>query len=348
MTQSNDNTSLPTIDVHMHLAGTGCCNSGCWISPRFRSRYTFRLLKMLHRISNHQMETTIDQDWATKISNLVAQSSIDYGVVLGFDGVYQRGDGSFSNDLSQMVIPAEWVFSVCRSHKNLLPAPSINPYRKNALELLDYCIKNGAVCIKWLPAAQDIDPNDAQIDEFYRMCATAGLPVLIHMGGEKTFHTVTAEFNNVERLKRPLELGVKIICAHTATRIIGSSEPDQVPQLRELLRAYPHLWVDNSGMCNPSRYAHVPELARDDLITSRTLYGSDFPVPSNAAYFIPQLGLKKVVRYERMTNALDRDVAIKREFGYPDATLTNHHKVLANLERWIQKASQPASEISWT
>lgn len=327
---------LPTIDVHMHLAGTGCCNSGCWVSPGFRQRYTFQLLKIMHRISKHQMEHTIDKDWVQNISDLVRASSIDYGVVLGFDGVYSRKDGSFSDEHSQMVVPAEWVFSVCKTYGNLLPAPSVNPYRKEALEILDYCIKNGAVCIKWLPAAQDINPGDEQIDEFYRMCAKNGVPLLVHMGGEKTFKTVTPEFNNVERLIRPLELGVKIICAHTATRIIGTSEPDQIPKLKNLLKTYPHLWVDNSGLCNPSRFSHVPVLAKDRDITERTLYGSDFPVPSNALYYTMQLGVKKTWSLEKIKNVLDRDIEIKRTFGYPDETLTNHHKVLAHLDRWIK------------
>jgi len=150
----------------MHLAGTGCCDSGCWVSPTFRQRYTFRLLKMIHRISNHQMETTIDQDWVANISNLVKESSIDFGVVLGFDGVYGKKDGAIDRNHSQMIIPADWVFKVCREYKNLLPAPSINPYRKDAIEILEFCIKNGAVCIKWLPAAQAIDPGDEFIDEF--------------------------------------------------------------------------------------------------------------------------------------------------------------------------------------
>lgn len=328
---------LPTIDVHMHLAGTGCCNSGCWISPSFRQRYTFRLLKMIHQISNHQLETTIDQDWVENISKLVKESSIDYGVVLGFDGVYEKKEGNLDTNQSQMIIPAEWVFKVCRQYKNLLPAPSINPYRKDALEILEFCIKNGAVCIKWLPAAQAINPGDDFIDDFYRMCAANNMPVLIHMGGEKTFKTVTPEFNNVERLIRPLELGVKVICAHTATRIIGTSEADQIPALKQLLKTYPHLWVDNSGLCNPSRFSHVPTLARDQDITERTLYGSDFPVPSNAVYYTPQLGIKRTWDLEKIKNPITRDIEIKREFGYPEETLTNHHKVLANLSTWIKE-----------
>ncbi len=331
------NDMLPKIDVHMHLAGTGCCNSGCWVSPTFRQRYTFRLLKMIHRISAHQMETTIDQDWVANISKLVAESTVDYGVVLGFDGVYEKNDGSLNHSHSQMIIPAEWVFKVCRQYNNLLPAPSINPYRRDALEILDYCIENGAVCIKWLPAAQAINPGDEFIDEFYRKCAAAQIPVLIHMGGEKTFKTVTPQFNNVDRLIRPLELGVKVICAHTATRIIGTSEADQIPALKHLLKTYPHLWVDNSGLCNPSRFSHVPTLARDSDITKRTLYGSDFPVPSNAVYYTRQLGIKRTLELEKIKNPISRDIEIKKEFGYPNETLTNHHKVLANLSTWISK-----------
>jgi predicted TIM-barrel fold metal-dependent hydrolase len=325
---------VTTIDVHMHLAGTGCCQSGCWVSPGFRRRHTFRLLKLIHRITDEQMRTTADQDWATRIAATIAGSGVDYGVVLGFDGVYHKDHGAFDEAHSQLIVPPEWVFKVCREHKNLLPGPSINPYRADALERLDYCIEHGAVLIKWLPAAQSIDPADRKMGPFYARCAAAKLPLLIHMGGERTFKTVTAEFNNVERLREPLEAGVPVICAHTATRILGTDEPDQIPALKALLKEYPHLWVDNSGLCNPSRFAHVPKLAADPEITARTLYGSDYPVPANAFYYLGKLGPRKVWELERTANVVDRDVAIKRAFGYPEATLTRATRVLAHLDRW--------------
>lgn len=325
------------IDVHMHLAGTGCCNSGCWVSRDFKRRYTFRAMQFLHRISERQMRSTVDQDWAEKIARLVRASGIDRGVVLGFDGVYGHTNGEFDHKHSQLVVPPEWVFQVCRAHPELLPGPSINPYRQDALSRLEYCIEHGAALIKWLPAAQAIDPDDTKLSEFYKLAAKARLPLLIHMGGEKTFRTVTPEFNNVERLRRPLEAGVSVICAHTATRILGTSEKDQTPGLKKLLAEYPHLWVDNSGLCNPSRFAHVPRLARDPEITARTLYGSDFPVPANAFYYPRAMGLRRMVAFERMDNQIDRDIAIKRFFGYPDATLSRAQTVLANLDRWPAK-----------
>ena len=75
-------------------------------------------------------------------------------------------------------------------------------------------------------------------------------------------------------------------------------------------------------------------MARDEEITRRTLYGSDFPVPSNAAYYIKQLGPREVLRLERIGNLVQRDLETKRALGYPDDTLTRAAGVLANLDRW--------------
>lgn len=324
------------IDVHTHLAGSGCCNSGCWISPKFKRRYTFRLLKLLYGITDKQMHTTVDIDWAKMLSDVVAGSPIDYGVAFGFDGAYHEHDGHHIEAKSQMIIPAEWVFQVCREHRNLLPGPSINPHRADAMKRLEYCIDNGAVLIKWLPAAQGINATSASLKDFYRLLAEANIPVLMHMGGERTFATIRPEANDVTTMRPALDAGCKVICAHTATRIVGTSEPDQLPQLRAMLREYPNLWVDNSGMCNPGRFAHVPVLAKDELIAGRTLYGSDWPVPSNAFYYAMQLGVRATWQIEREKNLIARDIKTKSALGYPEATLTRASQVLANLSRWTR------------
>src|SRR5262249_54198125 len=101
------------------------------------------------------------------------------------------------------------------------------------------------------------------------------------------------------------------------------------------LREFPHLYVDNSGLCSPSRFAHVPRLANDELIASRTVYGSDWPVPSNAFYYTRKLGLKRMLALEGTRNSVNRDIATKRALGYPDATLTRAASVLAHLDRWL-------------
>lgn len=322
------------IDVHMHLAGTGCCESGCHVSPEFRRRLTFKLIKVMQKLSEQQMNSTVDRDWIQLAARLVEQSEVDFGVALGFDGVYEHGAGRLHPNKSQMIVPHTWVFETARSSRYLLPGPSINPHRRDALDILDDCIEQGAVLIKWLPATQAIDPADAHHRAFYRKLADARIPLLVHMGGERTFAEIAPEYNDIERIIMPLEDGVTVICAHTATKIFGAREPDHLPRLRQLIERYPSLYVDNSGMCNPARFVHLPQLARDELIRSRTLYGSDWPVPINAIYFLAKMGWKDMRRMEAIPNAIDRDIAIKRYFGYDDATLTRANTVLQNLDRW--------------
>jgi predicted TIM-barrel fold metal-dependent hydrolase len=324
------------IDVHVHLAGAGCCGSGCWVAPRFERRYTFRLLRWFYRIDDRQMRTTVDRDFVRMIAERVAQSELDYAVALGFDAVFDAQTGEFDVARSQLMVPDEWVFRVCRETPGLLPGPSINPYRRDALKRLERAIDNGAVLLKWLPAAQGIDPGDPRLTAFYRTMAQAGLPLLVHMGGERTFVAIAPQFNDVLRLHVPLDQGVKVICAHSATPPLGARERDQSETLKQLLREYPRLWVDNSGLCNPSRFHHVRRLARDPLMESRTLYGSDWPVPPFASFFIPYMGVAKFMEIERIKNCFDRDVAIKRHFGYTDQTLTRASTVLANLDQWIR------------
>ena len=67
-------TSAPKIDVHVHLAGTGAGDSGCWISPAFRRRYTFRAMRFLYGITAEQMERSADEAWAEMVAERVAAS----------------------------------------------------------------------------------------------------------------------------------------------------------------------------------------------------------------------------------------------------------------------------------
>jgi predicted TIM-barrel fold metal-dependent hydrolase len=323
--------------VHVHLAGVGTQGSGCWLSPRTRGRAVFRFLRWRAGITERQLETSFDQDWAARIASLVRGSSLDRAVVLGFDGVYDAG-GRFVEGESQMVVPPSWVFEVCRRHPGeLLPGPSVNPFRRDAMERLEECIEGGAALIKWLPATQAIDPASPRLGGFYRRLAEAGIPLLVHAGGgERTFREVAPELKSVERLRAPLEAGVPVICAHSGTRVVLSRDPDELPLVRAMLREYPHFWVDDSGLANPSRFPHMPRLAADELIASRTLHGSDFPVPASALYYVGRLGPGAAWRLDRERNPLERNVRIKRALGYPEETLTRARGVLANLHRWIE------------
>lgn len=324
----------PKIDVHVHLAGVGTNDSGCWVAPLFMRRVTFRLLKLRHGMNARQMRESADADWAADVADRVRRSELTHAVVLGFDGVYDRA-GALDRARSQMIIPPRWVFEVCRRHPELLPGPSINPHRADAMERLEECIEGGAVLIKWLPATQGIDPASPALRPFYRRLAEAGIPILVHSGGtEGTFAQVNPALKDLRRIIPPLREGVKMIVAHCGAPVAYARDADQVPLLRTMLGEFPHLWVDNSGMANPSRWMHLPRFAHDPDVSPRVLHGSDFPVPSNAFWYARRLGARRALALDRIRNRMQRDIEMKRALGFPDDALTRPAQVLANLDRW--------------
>jgi len=334
----NQASRLPRIDVHVHLAGVGTQGSGCWVSPAFRRRPSFLGLRLLYGFGPGRMKSSVDQDWAELLSFLVEDSDLDLAVVLGFDGVYDTR-GKLDFDRSQMVIPLSWVFEVAERHHNLLPAPSINPYRADALDCLEEAIQRGAVMIKWLPIVQGFDPASPRTRPFLKRVAESGIPLLIHAGtGEVTFRTVDPTVGSLTSLIPALETGARVICAHTAAPLHYSREVSQLPLLRELLERYSNLWVDNSGLANPSRFLHLPRFINDPLIRERTLHGSDFPIPSGAALYLGRLSLKTVAEIHREKNGLQREYLIKSELGCDQRSFTRANDVLANLDRWTASA----------
>lgn len=327
------------IDVHIHLAGNGCCESGCWLSPEFQRRPTYLVMRWMQRFSREAMATTVDRDWAGRVSTLVAGAGFDYGVVLGFDGVYHPHTHTLDARRSQMIIPQDWVFRVCREYPHLLPGPSINPYRPRALADLERALADGAVLIKWLPSAQCIDPQDRDLDDFYRLLAAAAVPLLVHTGGERTFASHEPQFNAPSRLVRALDLGVKVIAAHGGTAVRFERVHEDGPaSLRQLVQRYDRLWIDNSGICNPARYQHLFPLACDPTLSPRIVYGSDWPVPSHAFYYWRKLGLSQVRALDRIANPIARDWEIKRRAGFDDQTATRAEAILGNLSRWTRQA----------
>ena len=316
------------IDLHAHLAGIGSGASGCRISPAFRRSIAFRALARLHHIST---EGDADSEWAARLAAHVRASELDAAVALGFDGVYDAR-GRWDDARTQLVVPHRWVFEVCRRHPELLPGPSVNPRRGDALEALEECIAEGAVLLKWLPATQGIDPADPAHRPFYLRMADAGLPLLVHSGGsENTFAEVDPELKSLERLRLPLECGVTVVVAHLAAPVAFRRDPDQRPLLCAWLRDYPRLWLDDSGMCNPARATALAHGAHDADLADRTLHGSDFPVPCNAVWFARRIPPRRIISLERIRNPLQRDLSIKRALGWSDDALTRAGRVLPRL-----------------
>lgn len=331
------------LDVHAHLAGEGSGGSGCRLFPAFRRRPVVRLLRAM---TARSLGDDPDGTFALRLAARVRDAGLDGAVALGFEGVYDRATGRLDEARSQMVIPPSWVYEVCRRHPELIPGPAIHPYRRDALERLDEAAENGAVLVKWLPATMGIDPADPGIAPFYRRMAHHGLALLTHSGGsERTFAEVEPGFAPLLRVRAALEAGVTTIVAHSGVPVHLTGDADEGNLLRAWLERYPHLWVDNSGMANPSRFRHLPRMAADPQVSARTLYGSDHPVMTNAFWYVRRLGLRRVLALDTDPNPIRRDIEMKRALGYPDETLTRAATALPALARRLASREKDAAGL---
>lgn len=183
-------------------------------------------------------------------------------------------------------------------------AASVHPYRTDALIELERVKLLGARALKWIPAAQGIDPASPRCDRFYAALARLELPLIAHAGAERALPGDDA-LGNPLRLRRALEHGVRVIVAHCAS--MGAS-PDLDRGLRqgpltdnfslfERLMEQPsyagRLFGDLSALTQSARAGtplkRVLERAGEGgEWAGRLLNGSDYPLPGIMPLYSPR------------------------------------------------------------
>ena len=261
------------IDTSIHLLGRGSNNSRCYMDKRLQQKLLTS--KFISAIASGGTNGYHDFDslWCQGVSSLLKESEMDFGVVLGLDG-FTNGSGAYEKKHTSLYVPEDWVFNRCRKHSNLLPGPSIHPYRADALSRLESCIKQGCTLIHWAPKLQNIDPAETRLKPYYKLLSEANIPLLVQCGDEGFLPERGKSIGRVDSLIAPLEAGVKVICGRSATHGFCSFERDQIPILRRLLLRYSNLTLDNSYVCSFSRIPNAQSLAKDPITAKKTLYGS--------------------------------------------------------------------------
>jgi mannonate dehydratase len=202
-------------------------------------------------------------------------------------------------------VPNEYVHNLARAHPDRYEwAASIHPYREDAIETLDRCVRDGARAIKWLPSAMGIDPALARNDGFYARLSAHNLPLIVHTGKELS---VTGEGfdqgkNNPLRLRRALATGVRVVAAHCASLgtdldLDKGSKADRVFSFELWARMMDEplgqrLYGDLSAIPQFLRYTVLPRLIQNEVWHSRLLNGSDYPLPG----ILPLYLMKELVR----------------------------------------------------
>ncbi len=210
------------LDTHVHVVGNGCGGTGCEVGERLQSAFNpMEAMKfsIYLQASGVTDLSRADQQYIERLSELLkTQTPHGRALLFAFDHVY-GDDGKIQLEASEFYTPNDYVLSLARASPELfVPCASVHPYRPDALAVLEKAVADGAVAVKWLPNAMNIDPSSAKCDAFYDAMVRLQVPLITHAGEEKAVHAEDAQrLGNPLHLRRPLERGLKVIVAHCAS-----------------------------------------------------------------------------------------------------------------------------------
>jgi predicted TIM-barrel fold metal-dependent hydrolase len=322
------------VDAHAHVAGIGAGDSGNYLSPALRDSWKSGIFIRSFGVTLKEVEAQGDRLVIQRLAQRITESqTVSRAVVLALDGVY-RETGTLDFDRTQIIVSNDYLIRELAPFDNLLFGASVNPMRQDALEQLEYVKANGAVLIKLLPAIMLFDPSAERFIPYYRKLVELNLPLLIHAGKEGAFAWADNRFSDPALLRLPLEQGVRVIVAHIATLGKHAGEPD-FERVLPMFAEYGNLYTDISSLTQINKRGYLKRALKDELVTSRMIYGTDWPLQFfpvvSAWYHVLDIGIDDALRIGRIDNQWDRDVELKRAIGVPDAVFRRTAGVL-NLE----------------
>ncbi len=292
-------------DMHAHLLGTGDSGSGCTVHPSmsqwWRPIEVLRRQAILNAACVPDDAASVDRAYLARLEALAADFPAGARWCLfAFDHA-RHDDGSVDADATTFHVPDAYARSVAAAHAERFRwVASIHPYAPDALQRLEQAITGGAVAVKWLPSAMNIDPRDSRCRPFYDRLARARLPLVVHCGEEMAVPGAKREaFGNPLLMRVPLEAGVRVIVAHCASlgHALDTDKPSapRVPAFdlfARLMDERAHealLLGDLSAVFQINRKVDIGRrlIERDDW-QPRLLHGSDYPLPGIPVLTRPQ------------------------------------------------------------
>jgi hypothetical protein len=314
----------PLLDIHVHLFGVGEGATGCRMSRSITSGLRFQLFVAALRL--RQAGTTLDARYERLLGEQVRESGLDGAAILGQDAVYNR-HGQPDWDRTSFYVPNDYVFAVVSRHaETMIPCPSINPDRADALEELARCHARGARLFKIHPPTQGVNVADRKHLRFFRRCTELDMVVLIHTGHEHSAPVIDRHLAGPRRLEFALDQGCTIVACHAGTGW-ATDTPDQLPEFLALLRRYPKLWGDTAVLGTAGRVRDFGRLLEDPSVRARLLHGSDFPFPAAPMAFRARIGDEAAERIGRERNWLKKDLDLKEALGVGLASAKRAYQV---------------------
>jgi predicted TIM-barrel fold metal-dependent hydrolase len=324
-------------DSHAHLVGTGDSGSGITVNPQMESllspaQYARRLF-FLNAGCVHEAKGSVDRAYVERMHNLLDGLRPGVKMVLfAFDRAHDER-GAPDRERTTFYVPDAYARDTAKAHPQYFAwAASIHPYRGDALEALDGAKKDGAVAVKWLPSAMNIDPASPRCEKFFGRLRALDLPLIVHCGEERAVLGADRhDYGNPLRLRAALDAGVRVVIAHCASmgtdRDLDKGEHGPYVEsfglFARIFEKYEkHCYGDISAMTQTNRAG--PALAR--VVErgdwhARLLNGSDYPLPGLMPIFsvdyLVSLGLLEgsfanTLKEIRLHNPLLFDFVLKR------------------------------------
>ena len=228
---SFDGNSLRDFHVHIVGVGTKDCGAGpnrrdavdqrMAVNPKMLTwAHPFDRLKALVYLSASGVknEDNVEAEYETRLVKLIkALPKHGKTHLLAFDWLYDGASRVPSK--STFYVPNQCVWRLARQYPDLfVPTISVNPNRPNAVAELNYWSAMDVRYVNWLPNAQAIDASDPAFDPFYRAMIRNNMILLAHVGEESAVEAEAHQaFGNPLCFRRPLDMGLKIIMAHSGT-----------------------------------------------------------------------------------------------------------------------------------
>jgi predicted TIM-barrel fold metal-dependent hydrolase len=330
------------IDCHTHLAGLGKGGTGCWINPDILNmKHPLDRFKLMNFINAAAIDdlSFADQQYLLRFRSLVRD--FPYGgkfMLLAMDKAHSK-DGEASTGDTKLYVPNDYIWEVYQSDpQHFIPCISVHPYRRDAVEELEKWAKRGVRAIKWLPNCMGMNPADARCEPFYEKMKEYDMVLLSHVGKESAIEVIKfKQYGNPLLLRKPLDMGVKVIAAHCAslgmnfdidsTLKLPTKNFNLFMRLMEEKQYEGLLFADISALTQLNRMG-IPlktMLERTDL-HHRLINGSDYPLPAvNAAVStmaFASLGFlnaqeRKALNQIYKRNPLLFDFVLKRTLKHP-------------------------------
>ncbi len=296
--QGLDTTRL--VDTHAHLLGTGDAGSGCTVHPSMYQWWqpleVVRRRAILNAACVPADAPSIDRAYVQRLQDLAA--GFPAGArwwLFAFDQALDE-TGRERPEWTTFHVPNAYAAQVA-AQLNASTAQrfdwvaSVHPYRPDALPRLQAALQAGAVAVKWLPSAMNIDARDPRCRPYCELLARAGVPLIVHCGEEKAAPGAGRdELVNPLLVRHLLAHGTRVVVAHCAS--LGHAHDTDQPSaprvpafdlFARLMDEAPwqgQLLGDISAVFQRNRKPAVWRtlLQRSDW-HGRLLHGSDHPLP---------------------------------------------------------------------